>query len=409
MVAEEPAQADARHPPGHRLARGPPLHRRAAQPQALATGSTIKAPRAFRIYRDGLPAGSRAVNRRGPHMQDIFSRLDKAGVDRGELYLAWDFTIASRQGLTKRLLSIRDRSFAELGDRNLRDLEVAGAAPQFTVTEARDVPGDRPPRERAPSTVPCWLDKPGCPPGGALQAEQARPAGAHRRQRAAGAASSASCRTSSATTPGAAAAVRPRPVPGRHRRRLDRPARAGVERGHLRHELHRACRRRTWPTPRKVSVDLSRFPTIADRLQQGILDFMFLGRAMIHPQGFSSNPEFAGRIDTDAALLRGRQPGRHHRRGADLGRARLRPLGADRAGAALQPAAHAQHAVPELRPDPLRQVPGPGRAGAGQLDDPAALGPRRGERLRLPHGPRPAAQHARRRRCCCTRRSATTR
>ena len=149
------------------------------------------------------------------------------------------------------------------------------------------------------------------------------------------------------------------------------------------------------PNAGEVSADLSRFPTMADRLQQGILNFMFLGRAMVHPQGFSSNPEFAGRIDTRAALLRGREPGRHHRRGAHVGRARLRPLRADRPGPALQPAAHAQHAVPDLRPHPLRQVPGPGRAGAGQLDDPAALGPRRGERLRLPHGARPAAEHAR--------------
>ena len=55
----------------------------------------------------------------------------------------------------------------------------------------------------------------------------------------------------------------------------------------------------------EVSADLSRFPTIADRLQQGILDFMFLGRAMIHPQGFSSNPEFAGRIDTKRLFYAG--------------------------------------------------------------------------------------------------------
>ena len=75
-----------------------------------SNGSTIKAPRAFRIYRDGLPGGSRAVDRRDPHIQDIFNTLDHAGINPGELYLAWDFTISSRQGLTKRLLSIRDRS-----------------------------------------------------------------------------------------------------------------------------------------------------------------------------------------------------------------------------------------------------------------------------------------------------------
>ena len=38
---------------------------------------------------------------------------------RGNLYLAWDFTVASRQSLTKRALHIRDRAFKSLGDKNL--------------------------------------------------------------------------------------------------------------------------------------------------------------------------------------------------------------------------------------------------------------------------------------------------
>ena len=38
--------------------------------------------------------------------------------------------------------------------------------------------------------------------------------------------------------------------------------------------------------------ELSRFPTLADRLQQAMLNFLFLGRAMIHPQGFSSSLAF---------------------------------------------------------------------------------------------------------------------
>ena len=145
-----------------------------------SNGRTIKAPRAFRIYRDGLPGGSRAVDRRDPHMQDIFNTLDHAGINPGELYLAWDFTISSRQGLTKRLLSIRDRSFAELGDRNLGDLKVAGAAPKFTITDARDVPGIG---RRVAGTVatPCWLNRPGCPPGARFKLDKhglpVRPAG----------------------------------------------------------------------------------------------------------------------------------------------------------------------------------------------------------------------------------------
>jgi glycerophosphoryl diester phosphodiesterase len=39
-------------------------------------------------------------------------------------------------------------------------------------------------------------------------------------------------------------------------------------------------------------VDLSNFPVIPDASQQGMLNFLFLARAMQHPQGFASRPEF---------------------------------------------------------------------------------------------------------------------
>jgi VCBS repeat-containing protein len=39
-------------------------------------------------------------------------------------------------------------------------------------------------------------------------------------------------------------------------------------------------------------VDLSNFPVVPDASQQGMLNFMFLARAMQHPQGFGALPEF---------------------------------------------------------------------------------------------------------------------
>ena len=46
--------------------------------------------------------------------------------------------------------------------------------------------------------------------------------------------------------------------------------------------------------PHIISVlsDFSGFNTMADRMQQGFLNMLFLGRAMIHPQGLSSNAAF---------------------------------------------------------------------------------------------------------------------
>ena len=41
-----------------------------------------------------------------------------------------------------------------------------------------------------------------------------------------------------------------------------------------------------------ILQDLSGFPKLADRLQQGMINFLYLGRAMLHPKGFSSSLAF---------------------------------------------------------------------------------------------------------------------
>ncbi len=267
-----------------------------------AGGRTIEARHAFRVYRDRLPSRARAVNRRRGHMEDIFRRLGKAGIRRGSLYLAWDFTVSSERGLTKRLLSIRDRSFAELGDRNLRDLTVAGGAPAFTVTGARDVPGIGR-RVTGTVAVPCWLDNAGCLPGGRFKLARdglpVRTPGNVQQARFV-----CIVPNSSATTPA-------RPLLFGHGLFQDASAVDSIQplapvanavicgtdfSGMSSEDLQNAA---------DVSGDLSRFPTMADRLQQGILNFMFLGRLMVHPQGLSSNPEFAGRIDTQRLFYAG--------------------------------------------------------------------------------------------------------
>ena len=73
-------------------------------------------------------------------------RSPGTGVERDELYLAWDFTVASTRNLSQRMLHIRDDAFASL----------AGAAPHFTVTQVRGAscghePPCRPSHRRAPS------------------------------------------------------------------------------------------------------------------------------------------------------------------------------------------------------------------------------------------------------------------
>ena len=35
-------------------------------------------------------------------MEDIFTRLEQAGIERNDLYIAWDFTVASAHTLSSR-------------------------------------------------------------------------------------------------------------------------------------------------------------------------------------------------------------------------------------------------------------------------------------------------------------------
>ncbi|MEW6270306.1 MAG: hypothetical protein AB1689_13525 [Thermodesulfobacteriota bacterium] len=94
-------------------------------------GTPIEARLAFRVLRDGIPdedvalacGGScaAAIAARRPAMEDVFARLEASGVAREDLLLAWDFTTASTEALTGWMVSIRDQAFA-LG------------TPSFTVT-----------------------------------------------------------------------------------------------------------------------------------------------------------------------------------------------------------------------------------------------------------------------------------
>ncbi len=46
------------------------------------------------------------------------------------------------------------------------------------------------------------------------------------------------------------------------------------------------------PTVVAILADFSAFPSLPDRAQQGFLNFMFLGRAAVHPEGFAAEEAF---------------------------------------------------------------------------------------------------------------------
>lgn len=72
----------------------------------------LRPNRVFRAYRDGLGTDNAAVEARRPQMERIFDELGEAGIGRGNLHVAWDFTVASQANLTGRLVAMRDDAFA---------------------------------------------------------------------------------------------------------------------------------------------------------------------------------------------------------------------------------------------------------------------------------------------------------
>ena len=95
-----------------------------------STGTVIEAGPIFRAYRDRIAFDE--LDARRPAMEAIFADLAASSIARDDLYLAWDFTVASERSLSERLLSIRDQALADLGD----------AAPKFAVTEVKVAPDD---------------------------------------------------------------------------------------------------------------------------------------------------------------------------------------------------------------------------------------------------------------------------
>lgn len=89
-----------------------------------AGGAIIPPAADFLAYRDNTPTGDPVKEARRPHMEDLFTTLAAAGVPRNDLYLAWDFTVASSRSMTERLLSMRDDAFDRLDS----------ASPAFTVS-----------------------------------------------------------------------------------------------------------------------------------------------------------------------------------------------------------------------------------------------------------------------------------
>ncbi len=88
-----------------------------------SSGEGLGSSEVFEAFRDRLPTTNNAVEERRGRMEEVFRVAAGAGVARNDLWLAWDFTVASSRSLSERVLAMRDGAFEELG----------GAAPEFGV------------------------------------------------------------------------------------------------------------------------------------------------------------------------------------------------------------------------------------------------------------------------------------
>jgi hypothetical protein len=271
-------------------------------------GEPIGASDAFRAYRDRLDTGDPALERQRDRYERVFADLDAAGVTRSDLILAWDFTVASTRGLTETMLALRDDSFERLGERAPR-FTVTGVAPGEDAGIARVVTGT--------FEMPNYLDGTGAPGERfLLDADTQLP---RRNPKTPTFTATFRCIVPESALTGGEGA---RPVVYGHgllgsEDEVDSSGQVAMA---TRHRMVYCATK--WygfsseDVGNAVAIlqDFSKFPTMVDRSQQGMLAQLWLARLMGHPDGLSSAPAFQTDdgtpvIDTDDVFFDGNSQG----------------------------------------------------------------------------------------------------
>jgi hypothetical protein len=299
-------------------------------------GGIAQPSAAFRAYRDH--AATPGDPRTG-HMENLFHTLALGGVDRADLYLAWDFTVASTRNITGRLTTIRDDAFRQLGDSNLADGVVQGNAPAFSVDSVTDFTAAQNSkvarRVMGHFTVPCYIfptcDPPvkcdgvsqgifnDCPTPGQFLLDPTNPDAVPSQVLGQTYQANFICNVGRS---GFENHQRLRPVEYGHGlfgsadEVNSDPQQTMASRFGMMYCATDWFGMATADVPNAVAAlaDLSRFPWLTDRVQQGELDFLYLARLMVHPQGFSANAAFhfadgSSFIDTTQAYYDGNSQG----------------------------------------------------------------------------------------------------
>ena len=247
-----------------------------------ASGARIEAGAVFRAYRDRI--ASTALQARRGDMEKIFGELAAAKVARKDLFLAWDFTVASQRNVSERMLSIRDQALAILGDK----------APAFTVTEVKTGTDDNIAKQIVGSyTVPNFLTNDGSPGNrfNYATSDATKPDALPTQNGTiqVGFRCNISNATVAATTPAHLVEY------GHGLLGSNDEISAGNVRNFANESNVVFCAT-NWAGMSEDDItnaidalgNVSLFPSVADRLQQGVLNQIFLGRLMTRASGLST-------------------------------------------------------------------------------------------------------------------------
>ncbi|MFF8912450.1 hypothetical protein ACF08M_03795 [Streptomyces sp. NPDC015032] len=249
-------------------------------------GRTIPAAAPFAaVVGKPLPTDD-PLRARQRQLRPALKALRGAGVRSGELYLAWDFTVASTRGLTGDLFALRDDAFRRLGDR----------APAFAVTGVTDFTTGQDPRIAREVTgrvsVPSYLNLPGGPPGSVLHRGRD---GTPRRLPL-----NTQLATFRCEIPRSAFHTPSHPSLYGHGL-LGRRSEVGAGNVRAMAAEHNFTFCATdWigmaeedvPVVLGALADPNLFPAVPERTEQGMLNALFLARALIHTDGLTSDAAF---------------------------------------------------------------------------------------------------------------------
>ena len=245
-----------------------------------ADGNVIPATEAFRATLDNTTEPPE----RGADFARILDDIRADAIDVSEVFLAWDFTVASAESLSGRTIAMRDAAYEAIGD----------AAPSFTVTDQVD--GESTRVINGTYEVPNFLTGDGSPGNTMLLDDTGTPV--LNTEQPTYTAPFRCVLPLSGNTPtiifGHGLLGNLGQVDG-----LSFAADMGLAGVCGTDEIGMSSS--DLPNLAKILGDLSHFPEQADRMVQGIVNQLFLGRLLNHPQGFASSPTF--RNDAGAPLV----------------------------------------------------------------------------------------------------------